>query len=72
MASDTTFEANNTAVTNAMKGMSLSPKIALSDEQQSVLDMVKDGRNVFFTGSAGTCIAHTQQCSPVNPGSPSL
>ncbi|KAI0733992.1 PIF1-like helicase-domain-containing protein [Fomitopsis betulina] len=31
-----------------------SPSIILSAEQQEVLDMVKSGQNVFFTGSAGT------------------
>lgn len=30
-----------------------SPSIILSAEQQEVLDMVKSGQNVFFTGSAG-------------------
>jgi hypothetical protein len=29
------------------------PTVVLSPEQQKVLQMVKDGRNVFFTGSAG-------------------
>lgn len=27
----------------------------LSHEQSAVLDMVKEGHNVFFTGSAGRC-----------------
>lgn len=29
------------------------PKVILSPEQSNVLEMVKDGKNVFFTGSAG-------------------
>lgn len=31
-----------------------APTIQLSPEQQQVLNMVKTGKNVFFTGSAGT------------------
>ena len=29
------------------------PAVVLSDEQRAVLNMVKKGGNVFFTGSAG-------------------
>ena len=29
------------------------PHVALSEEQRTVLEMVKRGENVFFTGSAG-------------------
>ena len=32
----------------------VEPCILLSTEQQQVLDAVKDGRSIFFTGSAGT------------------
>ena len=30
------------------------PQVVLSPEQQQVLDKVKQGRSVFFTGSAGS------------------
>lgn len=32
----------------------LEPQIQLSAQQRSVIEMVKQGKNVFFTGSAGT------------------
>jgi hypothetical protein len=32
----------------------VKPVIALSAEQQAVLQKVKEGRSIFFTGSAGT------------------
>ncbi|GLB36504.1 putative dna repair and recombination [Lyophyllum shimeji] len=34
--------------------LSEPPSVSLSSEQQEVLDRVKQGRSVFFTGSAGT------------------
>lgn len=44
---------------NLPKGKSRKKeKIQLSDEQKKVLDMVvRDGKNVFFTGSAGKCLS---------------
>jgi hypothetical protein len=39
---------------NASKGLTIKQKIELSREQQRVLQMVvKEGKSVFFTGSAG-------------------
>ncbi|EPT04426.1 hypothetical protein FOMPIDRAFT_44005 [Fomitopsis schrenkii] len=52
---DATSEASHDEAADALKNMTLAPNIDLSPEQQAVLDMVKDGRNVFFTGSAGMC-----------------
>jgi hypothetical protein len=42
------FESGNDFV-----GFESQPAVVLSPEQKKVLQMVKDGRNVFFTGSAG-------------------
>ncbi|KAI0733983.1 PIF1-like helicase-domain-containing protein, partial [Fomitopsis betulina] len=53
-ARDVLPDATSDAVADALKNMTLTPDIVLSPEQQAVLDMVKAGRNVFFTGSAGT------------------
>ncbi|KAI0662490.1 PIF1-like helicase-domain-containing protein, partial [Cubamyces menziesii] len=38
----------------ALPELAPAPDIQLSPEQQHVLDMVKQGKSVFFTGSAGT------------------
>jgi len=35
-------------------GLSIKQQVSLSDEQQHVLSLVKQGKNVFFTGSAGS------------------
>lgn len=48
------------------------PVIELSEEQQRILDRVKEGRSLFFTGSAGEAFdlamhhapAHRVTCSP--------
>ena len=37
----------------ALPELAPAPDIQLSPEQQHVLDMVKQGKSVFFTGSAG-------------------
>ena len=34
-----------------------APTVVLSEEQRTVLEMVQRGQNVFFTGSAGTCMS---------------
>ena len=34
--------------------VSISAKIVLSSEQQEILRLVTEGKNIFFTGSAGT------------------
>ena len=31
----------------------LKPTVTLSDEQEHILDLAKQGKNIFFTGSAG-------------------
>ncbi|EGO02745.1 hypothetical protein SERLA73DRAFT_47226 [Serpula lacrymans var. lacrymans S7.3] len=41
----------------------LLPQMPLSDEQSRVLDLVKRGRSIFFTGSAGLFLA----CRSFNP-----
>lgn len=42
------------------------PKIALSRDQQRILDYVKQGRNVFFTGSAGDSFLNLFDVTVVN------
>ena len=60
MASDATSEANNVAeASKELRNMTVGPNIALSAEQKAVLDKVKAGRNVFFTGSAGAYVVFT-------------
>lgn len=44
-------------------GGSQAESPALSDEQRSVLELVKKGRNVFFTGKRQTCCA--QECGKI-------
>lgn len=34
-----------------------SPEVVLSDEQKAILTLVRAGRSVFFTGSAGNVFA---------------
>ena len=44
----------NTLATDDPLGLaSLSTKIELSPDQRAVLELVKSGRSIFFTGSAG-------------------
>ncbi|KAI0793367.1 PIF1-like helicase-domain-containing protein, partial [Abortiporus biennis] len=42
------------ALSGPVVGIPPPPNVCLSKEQQDVLDMVRSGMNVFFTGSAGT------------------
>ena len=38
------------------------PHIKLSIQQRQVLERVKQGKNVFFTGSAGLSLSHVYLC----------
>lgn len=44
----------------AVRNAETTPKIVLSQEQLEVLNMVKSGRNVFFTGPAGKWVSFGQ------------
>ncbi|KDQ11935.1 hypothetical protein BOTBODRAFT_432425 [Botryobasidium botryosum FD-172 SS1] len=49
-----------TAVLAASSAINIKQRVLLSVEQQQILQLVQGGKNVFFTGSAGT---HTPQLS---------
>lgn len=51
-------ESTATTSSSDMPHPVVPTELALSHEQQQVLNLVKDGKNVFFTGSAGTGKSH--------------
>ena len=64
--------ANSKAGLLTSNTMNIKQKVVLSPEQQMVLKLVvDDGRNVFFTGSAGTpssCAGHNRAARDARPG----